>query len=62
MKDIFGYYVLVIGLMLQLSLGIYNLAHPDNSIEVYELLTPQHIVPEWYFLHYYVILKTVPSK
>ncbi len=62
MKDIFGYYVLGIGFILQLSLGIFSLAHPDNSIEVYELLTPQHIVPEWYFLHYYVILKTVPSK
>jgi len=48
--------------MLELSLGIFNLAHPDNSIEINELLTPHHIVPEWYFLHYYVILKTVPSK
>ena len=61
-KDLLLMYILGIGFMLQLSLGIFNLAHPDNSIEVYELLTPQHIVPEWYFLHYYVILKTVPSK
>lgn len=61
-KDVFQYLALKIGFMLQLSIGILKLAHPDNSIEVFELLTPQHIVPEWYFLHYYVILKTVPSK
>jgi ubiquinol-cytochrome c reductase cytochrome b subunit len=61
-KDILCYYIVCICFQFILCLGIYSLCHPDNSIEVYELLTPQHIVPEWYFLHYYVILKTVPSK
>jgi ubiquinol-cytochrome c reductase cytochrome b subunit len=61
-KDILWYYVLCICFQFQLCLGIYSLCHPDNSIEVYELLTPQHIVPEWYFLCFYAILKTIPSK
>jgi ubiquinol-cytochrome c reductase cytochrome b subunit len=47
--------------MNQISLGMYSLAHPDNNIEVYELVTPQHIVPEWYFLCFYAILYTIPS-
>jgi ubiquinol-cytochrome c reductase cytochrome b subunit len=61
-KDILCYYILGIGFMIQLSLGIVSLSHPDNSIEVYELLTPQHIVPEWYLMYFYVMLKSVPSK
>jgi len=36
--------------------------HPDNALEVCGLLTPLHIVPEWYFLCQYAILKAVPNK
>lgn len=61
-KDIFGIYLFGICFTLQLSLGYYSLAHVDNNIEVYDLNTPTHIVPEWYFLCFYAILKTVPSK
>ena len=38
------------------------LGHPDNYIEANPLVTPAHIVPEWYFLPYYAILRAVPSK
>jgi quinol-cytochrome oxidoreductase complex cytochrome b subunit len=34
----------------------------DNSIEANPLQTPPHIVPEWYFLPYYAILRAIPSK
>ena len=30
--------------------GISSFSHPDNALEVCGLLTPLHIVPEWYFL------------
>ena len=43
-------------------LGIYNVCHSDNHIEVDSLITPYHIVPEWYFLCYYTILKVIPHK
>ncbi len=35
---------------------------PDNYIEANPLATPPHIVPEWYFLPYYAILRAVPDK
>jgi ubiquinol-cytochrome c reductase cytochrome b/c1 subunit len=38
------------------------LGHPDNYIPANPLVTPPHIVPEWYFLPYYAILRAVPDK
>jgi ubiquinol-cytochrome c reductase cytochrome b subunit len=38
------------------------LGHSDNYIPANPLLTPTHIVPEWYFLPFYAILRAVPSK
>jgi quinol-cytochrome oxidoreductase complex cytochrome b subunit len=38
------------------------LGHPDNYIPANPLLTPQHIVPEWYLLPYYAILRAIPHK
>ena len=38
------------------------LGHPDNYIKANPLVTPMHIVPEWYFLPFYAILRSVPSK
>ncbi|PFH30652.1 putative apocytochrome b, partial [Besnoitia besnoiti] len=41
---------------------LFELSHPDNSIPVNRFVTPLHIVPEWYFLAYYAVLKVIPSK
>jgi len=38
------------------------LGHPDNYIQADPLQTPPHIVPEWYFLPFYAILRAIPSK
>ena len=35
---------------------------PDNYIQANPLVTPPHIVPEWYFLPFYAILRSIPSK
>ena len=35
------------------------LGHPDNYIEANPLVTPPHIVPEWYFLPFYAILRSI---
>jgi ubiquinol-cytochrome c reductase cytochrome b subunit len=35
---------------------------PDNYIQANPLQTPNAIVPEWYFLPYYAILRSVPDK
>jgi quinol-cytochrome oxidoreductase complex cytochrome b subunit len=35
------------------------LAHPDHFVEYNALVTPPHIVPEWYFLPFYAILRGI---
>jgi ubiquinol-cytochrome c reductase cytochrome b subunit len=38
------------------------MGHPDNYIPANPMVTPAHIVPEWYFLPFYAILRAVPDK
>jgi ubiquinol-cytochrome c reductase cytochrome b subunit len=38
------------------------LGHPDNNIPANPYSTPAHIVPEWYFLFVYAILRSIPNK
>ncbi|KAI3836997.1 hypothetical protein MKW98_005330 [Papaver atlanticum] len=38
------------------------LGHPDNYIPANPMSTPAHIVPEWYFLPVYAILRSIPDK
>ncbi len=61
-KDL--YYILgILSLyMIQTHFNIYSFSHPDNRLEVSELFTPLHIVPEWYFLCQYSMLKSIPNK
>merc|ERR1712113_302325 len=61
-KDIFGLIIVLTIYFLQTNLGIFSLSHPDNALEACPLLTPLHIVPEWYFLCQYAMLKAVPNK
>ena len=61
-KDIFGLLLNGKATKIQLFIGIFTLSHPDNAFQVNELITPLHIVPEWYFLSYYTMLKVIPNK
>jgi len=38
------------------------LSSPDNAERANPLVTPPEIVPEWYFLPYYAILRSIPNK
>ena len=38
------------------------LGHTDNYIKANPMVTPSHIVPEWYLLPFYAILRAIPSK
>jgi ubiquinol-cytochrome c reductase cytochrome b subunit len=38
------------------------LGHADNYLPANPAVTPSHIVPEWYFLPYYAILRAIPDK
>ena len=37
-------------------------ANPDNSVQANPLVTPPDIVPEWYLLPFYAMLRSVPQK
>jgi ubiquinol-cytochrome c reductase cytochrome b subunit len=39
-----------------------RLGHPDNYIMANPMVTPPHIVPEWYFRIFYAILRSIPHK
>lgn len=59
------FYALWIFLFIFLSLVFYApnlLGHPDNYIPANPMVTPAHIVPEWYFLPFYAILRSIPDK
>merc|ERR1712146_314161 len=62
LKDLFGLTLVLCLYFLQTHFGISSLSHPLNALEVCALLTPLHIVPEWYFLSQYSMLKAVPNK
>ena len=38
------------------------LGHADNYIPANPAVTPAHIVPEWYYLPFYAILRAIPNK
>ena len=38
------------------------LGHTDNYIPANAMVTPPHIVPEWYYLPFYAILRSIPDK
>merc|ERR1711879_59586 len=61
-KDFFGLVVILFLYFFQTHFGISSLSHPDNALEACALRTPDHIVPEWYFLCQYAMLKAVPNK
>merc|ERR1712099_225906 len=61
-KDFFGFILILCLYFLQTHFGVSSLSHPDNALEACALLTPLHIVPEWYFLCQYALLKAVPNK
>ena len=61
-KDIYGFLILFTLYYMQLGYGLLLISHPDNTLEVNILITPFHIVPEWYFLSFYTKLKTIPDK
>jgi len=59
MKDSFGTLVFFTFFMTFVFFMPDALGHPDNYIEANPLVTPAHIVPEWYFLPFYAILRAI---
>ena len=61
-KDLFAMFVFLIPFAYFVFFMPDYLGHADNYIEANPLVTPPHIVPEWYFLPFYAILRAIPSK
>ena len=57
-KDLFALAVILVVFFAVVGYMPNYLGHPDNYIPGNPLVTPAHIVPEWYFLPFYAILRT----
>ena len=57
-KDLFGLGVFLLVFFAFVFFAPNELGHPDNYVEADPLVTPPHIVPEWYFLPFYAILRS----
>jgi quinol-cytochrome oxidoreductase complex cytochrome b subunit len=61
-KDLFSFLFFVVVFSIFVFFFPNVLGHSDNYIVANSLVTPPHIVPEWYFLPFYAILRSIPSK
>jgi len=61
-KDLVSFFALLFVFAVLVFFYPELLGHPDNLIPANPYSTPQHIVPEWYFLWVYAILRSIPNK
>lgn len=61
-KDFYALIFLILFLLGLVFFAPNLLGHPDNYIPADSMVTPAHIVPEWYFLPFYAILRSIPNK
>jgi ubiquinol-cytochrome c reductase cytochrome b/c1 subunit len=61
-KDIFALTVAMLFFLMLIHFYPNILGHSDNFIPANPLVTPPHIVPEWYFTPFYAILRACPNK
>ncbi|MCC6305336.1 MAG: cytochrome b N-terminal domain-containing protein [Rhodobacteraceae bacterium] len=61
-KDLFALALVLVLFFAVVGFMPNFMGHPDNYIEANPLLTPTHIVPEWYFLPFYAILRAYTGE
>ncbi|MBP6951296.1 MAG: cytochrome b N-terminal domain-containing protein [Alphaproteobacteria bacterium] len=61
-KDLFGLGIFALVWAYFIFFNPNFFGEPDNYIPANPLVTPPHIVPEWYFLPFYAILRSIPNK
>ncbi|TCM87596.1 cytochrome b [Rhodovulum steppense] len=61
-KDLFALGVVLVIFFAIVGFMPNYLGHPDNYIPADPLVTPTHIVPEWYFLPFYAILRAFDGE
>jgi ubiquinol-cytochrome c reductase cytochrome b subunit len=61
-KDLYGFWGLLAFLSILVFFFPFYFGEPENFIEANSLVTPAHIVPEWYLLPFYAVLRAIPNK
>jgi len=61
-KDVFGLGVFLLVYFAVVFWAPNMMGHPLNYVPADPLVTPPHIVPEWYYLPFYAILRAIPDK
>nr|NP_644680.1 apocytochrome b [Naumovozyma castellii]Q8M354.1 RecName: Full=Cytochrome b; AltName: Full=Complex III subunit 3; AltName: Full=Complex III subunit III; AltName: Full=Cytochrome b-c1 complex subunit 3; AltName: Full=Ubiquinol-cytochrome-c reductase complex cytochrome b subunit [Naumovozyma castellii CBS 4309]AAM34590.1 apocytochrome b [Naumovozyma castellii]ATV99269.1 apocytochrome b [Naumovozyma castellii]ATV99280.1 apocytochrome b [Naumovozyma castellii]ATV99291.1 apocytochrome b [Naumovoz len=61
-KDLITVFVFLIVFSLFVFFSPNTMGHPDNYIPGNPMVTPASIVPEWYLLPFYAILRSIPDK
>lgn len=61
-KDLFAFFLLMVLFAFLVFFNPNYLSHPDNYIMASISVTPAHLVPEWYFLPFYGVLRSTPDK
>lgn len=61
-KDLFAFFLLMVLFAFLVFFSPNHLSHPDNYIMASISVTPAHLVPEWYFLPFYGVLRSTPDK
>lgn len=61
-KGLFGFLIMLTVFSFFVFFYPNAMGHPDNYIPANPMVTPPHIVPEWYFLPFYAILRSIPHK
>jgi quinol-cytochrome oxidoreductase complex cytochrome b subunit len=62
MKDVFGLGVFMVIFFIVVFWFPNLMGDPVNYVKANPLVTPPHIVPEWYYLPFYAILRAIPDK
>ena len=61
-KDLFVFFLIIIVFSHLVFFDPNYLSHPDNYTMASISVTPAHLVPEWYFLPFYAVLRSTPDK
>ncbi len=61
-KDLYGLGIFFIVFFFFVFFAPNFFGEPDNYTPANPMVTPEHIVPEWYFLPFYAILRSIPDK
>lgn len=61
-SDLCTVVIMIFSLFFIITFFPYVLLDPENFQEANTIITPEHILPEWYFLPFYAILRRIPNK